>query len=74
MNEKDFNWMADELVKISYRDEMRKILREVLSVKERRDLSKRMKIREMRGRGLKMREIAKILGVSKSTVNRWGKK
>lgn len=71
MSKKFFNEVADELTKISFRDEMRRFLKELLSEEEEDDFGKRWMIGKMMARGMSKREVAKKLGVGRGTVDRW---
>lgn len=71
MSKKFFNEVTDELTKISYRDEMRRFLKELLSEEEVENLGKRWEVGRMLSEGKSKRGVAKSLGMGRETVERW---
>lgn len=63
--------MADELTKISYRNEMRKVVSKILTPDELDEISKRWKIKQLTKAGKSQVKIADELGVRRKTVRRW---
>lgn len=71
MSKKFFNEVGDELTKISYRDEMRRFLKEMLTEEEMESLGKRWEIGRLLANGDSKRKVSRKLRMGRETVERW---
>lgn len=70
MKDRWFKEMADELTKISWRSDMRKVLERILG-KRKNEVGRRWKIGELRKGRMSQKKVSEFLKIDRKTVRKW---